>query len=209
MPNRCSNTVIVDGKKMEIARFVKYVENSSTKAPFSFQTILSMPEELQGTMSPTSIVTQEKYDNYDEDSYEAGLDKRFGIGRPITQEMSDRFMKQYNADNWCDWASDNWGTKWELPSKEVVVSIDSTHLVYRFDTAWSPPDGIYEELVKQFPKLTIDWPYSEEGMEWFGNLATDKPRNKQSGKGVNKKIAEMMLHSIKQESVRDETKVGP
>ena len=65
MPNWCSNTVIVDGGRREIARFIKYVEIASTETPFSFQAILPMPEELEETISPTRIVIQEEYDNYE------------------------------------------------------------------------------------------------------------------------------------------------
>jgi len=181
MPNWCSNTVIVDGGKREIARFIKYVEDASKEAPFSFQSILPMPEELQGTSSPANIVTQEEYDNYEPPP------TNIGVGRPITQAMARRFRMLYGTDNWYDWACQHWGTKWDVDNDETDASLETTHLNYNFETAWGPPNGIYEELVKQFPMLTINWHYSEPDMEVFGNLATDKPRNKQS---VNDKFFE-------------------
>ena len=183
MPNWCSNTVIVDGEKKEVARFVKYVQTKNCH--FSFNAILPMPDELQGTMSPTNIVTQEEYDNYELPSH------GFDVGKPITQEMSDKFLYLYGNDNWCDWANDNWGTKWDLPSEEVSANTDSIHLVYQFDTAWSPPDGVYKELVNQFPELTINWHYSEADMELFGNLATEKPRKRVSSRELNKRIEQL------------------
>jgi len=183
MPNWCSNVVVVDGKKREIARFVKYVVDPSTEAAFSFQTILSMPEELQGTVSPATIVTQEEYDAVSYKTYQG-----FDVGKPITQRMSDRFIKQYGVDNWLDWANDNWGTKWDVASDEIETSLEPTHLVYKFDTAWGPPNGIYEELVNQFPKLTIAWHYHEPDMEVFGNLATDNLRNRTASRELDKKI---------------------
>jgi hypothetical protein len=185
MPNWCSNTVIVDGEKREIARFEQYVMGDTE--PFSFQSILPMPEELQGTVSPTRIVTQEEYDNYEPPSH------GFDVGKPITKEMSDRFKEQYDADNWCDWANENWGTKWDVvDGGGIEAGLAPTHLNYSFDTAWGPPNGIYEELVNQFPTLTINWHYSEPHMRVSGNLATDKPRNRQSVREVNKRIAKIL-----------------
>jgi len=192
MPNWCGNTVIIDGGEREIARFIKYVENASIETTFSFQAILPMPEELQGTSSPANIVTQEEYDKYEPPSTD------IGVGRPITQEMVVRFRKQYDADNWYDWASDNWGTKWDVRGEDIEASLEPTHLVYKFETAWGPPPEIYEELVKQFPKLTINWHYHEENMELFGNLATDTSGTHKSSKEVNTKIA-TMLRGLKKE----------
>ena len=120
MPNWCGNTVIVDGGKREIARFVKYVENSSTEEPFSFQAILPMPKELVETTSPIRIVTQKDYNNYELSSH------GFDVAKPITQEMSDRFIKQYGTNNWYDWAIVNWGTKWNVRGDEIQTSLEPT-----------------------------------------------------------------------------------
>ena len=199
MPNWCSNTVIVDGEKKEVARFVKYVEDASTEASFSFRAVLPMPTELEDTISPTRIVTQKEYDNYEPPD----VVSLFDIGKPITKKMSARFIAKYGTDNWCDWANENWGTKWDVAGKEIQANLETTHLNYSFDTAWGPPNGIYEELVKQFPMLTINWHYSEPDMEVFGNLATDKPRNKQSVGEVNKQIAKILSSLSKKSEERN------
>ena len=186
MPNWCSNTVTVEGEAEEIRRFIDYVKDASGESAFSFHAIMPMPEELRGTCSPASIVTQEEYTNYETPSH------GFDVGKPITQEMSDRFMEQYGVNDWYAWASQHWGTKWDVDADAIQEVLDLTHVRYRFDTAWGPPDGIYEELVNQFPMLNINWFYEEENMEVVGNLATDNPTNKQSVKEVNKQIFDLL-----------------
>lgn len=191
MPNWCNNTVIVDGNKKEIQRFIKYVKNPFTKAPLSFQTILPMPRELERTQSPAVIVTQEEYTKW---RTQAEFNPHHGEQAMITQEMSDNLKAKYGTDNWYDWKMANWGTKWEIGNDDITTIFEDTHLSYNFDTAWSPPEGIYVELVKQFPTLIIDWHYSEEGMEMFGNLATETEVTDTSD--VNSELAILLTHTV-------------
>jgi hypothetical protein len=123
-----------------------------------------MPEELQGTGSPTTICTEEEYQEWSKTHHFNEFDKS-----PITQEMSDRFKEQYGADNWYDWSIQNWGTKWEVNYVEYE-QLDEQSIRYNFDTAWSPPEGIYDTLVDRFPDLEISWFYREEGMQFAGYL---------------------------------------
>ena len=82
--------------------------------------------------------------------------------------MSNRFEREYGFDNWYDWQTTNWGTKWDVSD---VVMEDSIHWVdYKFDTAWSPPEGIYNELTKLFTTVDIIWFYREDGVQIAGWL---------------------------------------
>ena len=161
MPNWCQNEVTVTatdrGKAEAFVDFVRDGENY-----FSFDRVIPMPEELKGTSSPSTIVTQEEYDSWVDDT-------NYGIGKPITQEMSDRFKKEYGYDNWYDWTNANWGTKWETDCEEVEIHDDGL-VRYNFDTAWGPPEPIYDVLKELFPKLEISWFYREEGMQMAGYL---------------------------------------
>ena len=111
------------------------------------------------------ILSQEEYDNFKPSKDE----ELFGIGKPITQEISDRFNKEYGYDNWYDWCNANWGTKWETDCEEVSID-DFGGVEYRFDTAWGPPESIYDALTELFPKLNISWFYREDGMQTAGWL---------------------------------------
>lgn len=55
-------------------------------------------------------------------------------------------------DSWWDWRANNWGTKWEpnIYSAEIISEENGEiALILSFDTAWSPPEGIYAELLKK------------------------------------------------------------
>jgi len=53
-----------------------------------FNTVVPMPKELLGTVSPSRDDTQEKKD------------------------ASKNLIDKYGSDNWYDWSCENWGTKW-------------------------------------------------------------------------------------------------
>ena len=200
MPNLCNNKVVVTGTKTEISKFKKLV--SSNDSHFSFEAILPMPLPLRGTASPTLIVSQEEYDKWMKSAHEerkqAEMSKDYSIdmeslaGRPLTKELSTLYLVDYGNDNWYDWAYDNWGTKWDLDEDELQYSEEPTQLTYKFETAWNPPYGIYEELVNKFPKLHIDWRYEEEGMDLFGNLANEELPNREPAREMQARIETLL-----------------
>ena len=55
-----------------------------------FNTVVPMPKELQGTVSPSKDDTQEEKD------------------------ASKNLIEKYGSDNWYDWSCENWGTKWNI-----------------------------------------------------------------------------------------------
>ena len=82
--------------------------------------------------------------------------------------------KNENGDldeNWYDWRLNNWGTKWDFGSYEdesgglhpTVVHNEATA---SFDTAWSPPIGLYERL--QLLGFKVEATYFEPGMAFAG-----------------------------------------
>lgn len=91
-------------------------------------------------------------------------------------------IKPYPNGKWdYDWCVEHWGTKWNANPEDIVTDHDGMGDVaeYYFDTAWSPPEGIYEELVKKFKigteesSLSISWFYHEPNMEFCGYLQND------------------------------------
>ena len=204
MPNWCSNTVVVRGSKTEISRFKKFVERDGVD--FSFESILPMPSDLRGTSAPTTIVSQEDYDAWMKTSHEREkqkeLDGNYSIsmeelgGRPLTRELSQKYLRLHGNDNWYDWAWDNWGTKWELNSDELQAIIEPDTLKYYFATAWNPPYGIYRELKKRFPKLIISWIYMEEGMGKAGDLANEPIPERESARDMNERIARLVSKHV-------------
>jgi hypothetical protein len=104
--------------------------------------------------------------------------------------MLDRFVQAYNAgkvcnefipkpddigDGWFDWCIKNWGTKWDVGAdigtdheeryglKATVVDNEAN---CSFDSAWSPPIGLYEKLDELGYKVHAS--YFEGGMCFCG-----------------------------------------
>ena len=81
----------------------------------------------------------------------------------------------FNGNNWYDWNVRNWGTKWDIavsddeqyPETELVTDTEDT-LIYRFNTAWSPPIQAIEKLSQMFPNIEFDLEFEEE-TGWGGN----------------------------------------
>ncbi len=75
------------------------------------------------------------------------------------------------TDGWYDWRLDNWGTKWDikLESTEIIEDDDGDAIfVAKFDTAWSSPTELYEEMHKQGYEFEVY--YVEYGMEYYGSF---------------------------------------
>ena len=158
MPNWCYNTVRISGhgnyKVEELMEAVKgkkvEQDGKEYQSPFSFNSIVPMPEDIRDTTSPTRI------------------------SETNTQEQVDALQEKYGVTNWYDWAIKNWGTKWDLNAfhddTQVNYHEDANEVTYRFDTAWSPPQLVHEALVEQYPAVNISWHYDEPDMEFSGYL---------------------------------------
>ncbi len=94
-------------------------------------------------------------------------------------DESVRRLKEYDTDNWYDWGIKNWGTLWNASDVQIDYSPmpNSNSLgevaTISFQTAWSPPEPIYNKLCDLFPNLDIKWHYSEPGCDFAGDFDTD------------------------------------
>jgi hypothetical protein len=71
-------------------------------------------------------------------------------------------------------AIDMWGTKWTPSNIEINNSYDETYtLEVSFDTAWSPPIGVYKIMNKKFD-ININAFYEEYGCNFFGRFYLSK-----------------------------------
>lgn len=69
------------------------------------------------------------------------------------------------AENWYEWNTSNWGTKWDASIQSWERENDTTlHLT--FDTAWSPPTELYDYLFEQGWDVTAR--YHEPGIGFIG-----------------------------------------
>ena len=138
MANHCANRIEIQGEAKDVAVVKKFLQGKDTC--FDFNNILPMPEELENTLVP--VPDPETFKNR-------------------------RLRKLYGTDNWYDWKKSNWGTKWNSFNGEIA-DMDDEYLVYRFDTAWSPPTPVIEALREKFKDISISAFFDEPGMEIAG-----------------------------------------
>ena len=147
MPNWCFNEVHVDGSEEDIAKFTEECfTNHKGVAVLDFSKVLPEPD----------------YDKPKKDGTHND-----GVQTELSSVMPD----------WWNWRNDNWGTKWnlvpnhdgDLTSYDVVAQGDD-YINLTFDTAWSPPDGIYEAITEKYPDLSVSWFYREDGVQMAGWL---------------------------------------
>jgi hypothetical protein len=79
-------------------------------------------------------------------------------------DVGDAEREIYGANNWYDWANENWGTKWDTTAQ--CLSDDGDSVTLFFDTAWSPPIALYNSLVND--GWGIFAYYYEPGMAFAG-----------------------------------------
>ena len=102
--------------------------------------------------------------------------------------MVDRFENAYNlgkacneflplpeGEDWYNWQINNWGTKWDIGAdigtdREEWHGLKATRVGNQvsttFDSAWSPPIGLYEKLVEL--GYDVKASYFEPGMAFCG-----------------------------------------
>jgi len=72
-------------------------------------------------------------------------------------------------ENWYNWNTANWGTKWEA-SVYSHERTDDNNIRVNFDTAWSPPIALYEFIAQN-----TDWyteaTYYEPGISFIGKCS--------------------------------------
>jgi len=83
------------------------------------------------------------------------------------EAQTQRNVEQYGFSNWYDFCVARWGTKWDVDLAGTVdVSNDGRTVDASFDSAWSPPINVYEEMVEQGYDVVAY--YYEPGMAYVG-----------------------------------------
>jgi hypothetical protein len=147
MPNWCHNTLTVTGEPGELARFAEAVKEDD-KQPLSFAKHVPEPD------------------------YETPIDEQRGV-------MPD----------WYTWRAAHWGTKWDASFSGPMVALgaesadtekssswcgvrqlDEHTLVFKFDTAWSPPTPWLQFASSMEPELEFSLASAEVGSGYAGRM---------------------------------------
>lgn len=163
MPNHITNILSMKGPEHLVERVRKaiasYNENSG-EIFIDFQKINPLPKDLEGTTAPPRIVSEEEYHAMRK-RIDAGdlteAEKKLGVSMPITEDMRDDLIAKYGAADWYDWQCENWGTKWNAYSQELL---EDGRII--FQTAWSSPSAIFETLSSQHPEVYFTVKFADE-----------------------------------------------
>ena len=170
MPNHVSNRLTVKGTVKQVAEVMSCLVKDEK---VTFNGFAPMPEELRGTTSPTSIVSEAEYKEHlaekallesqlqnpmmTEDDKIKIQQKLDWMSIPITAKMQHNLIKKYGCDNWYDWSLANWGTKWGAYDSHIC-----DENTVEFDTAWSTPVQAMLTLSAKFPKVKIVVDFADE-----------------------------------------------
>jgi hypothetical protein len=76
-------------------------------------------------------------------------------------------VEKHGFGNWYDFCTNRWGTKWDVDCDGTVQLDDDGHTIHaNFDSAWSPPCAVYEEMLEQGYEVVAY--YYESGMGFVG-----------------------------------------
>jgi hypothetical protein len=157
MPNWITNNLELKGNAEQVAAILEFVK--SDEREFDFNKVAPIPKELEGTQAPTNIISQKEYDKQEKKLAKGKLtkeEKKWGISRGLTLELSKEYQKRFGADNWYNWQCSNWGTKWN--ANDVFISDN----VISFNTAWSAPVPIFVALSEKFPEVEFFIQFADE-----------------------------------------------
>jgi uncharacterized protein YcgL (UPF0745 family) len=74
------------------------------------------------------------------------------------------------GEDWYQWQCNNWGTKWDFGKDEYEdpAVVEDNKINVSFNTAWSPPNGLYDELHRQ--GYILNGSYWEPGLCFCGTI---------------------------------------
>jgi hypothetical protein len=160
MPNHITNRLTIIGDKAEIARVFSEIKGERENQFIDFNKIVPLPTELDNTKSPMSHITQKEYEEQEHKIANNELtedEKRFGLSRCLPIELSIEYKRKFGADNWYDWQTQNWGTKWN-----AYEQYTDNDCVIEFQTAWATPYMLMQKLSEKFPNCQFNLEYADE-----------------------------------------------
>jgi hypothetical protein len=184
MPNWVKNRVEISGPEKDKVDAVLLLKSNQDESCFDFNNIIPMPHSLKiesGSYSMKSLAVYrykvmgvgtaalEKFKSYDEEAINMTLDDYadqllkdgsadLELGRTVYSNI-----EKYGYGDWYDWSISKWGTKWNACDADCYKNHDG-NIVYEFNTAWSAPTPVIEQLAKRFPNLTIHHVWADEDM---------------------------------------------
>ena len=144
--------------------------DDSGKLHVSFHKLCPMPEILRHLQ----MVVSEEGRNLQWVEFQGkGRDMR-ALSRDLTEEERAEYDALGVTGGWYEWACENWGVKWNSHTASVD-RYSETGLALVFDTAWGPPEPIFDLLHERFPGIHAEADYVVEGGMGSGQLFPPEP----------------------------------
>lgn len=183
MPNHVTNIIRLSGDGEKIAQMLEEIKYDDIGlGSIDFNKIIPMPEDLNIEESSVMIRGYDQYKQFI-DVYtlygSQNTDNLLNI--PIENEdiflrarkdiKSDEFAlgkkafqneQKYGARSWYDWCIQNWGTKWNSYGYEDNLNYNAHPDSVRFETAWSAPHPVLEQLAGMHPDIEFEHKWADE-----------------------------------------------
>jgi hypothetical protein len=138
VPNWCSNYISVRGFN---AAEIKRLSDAFDAGEFC-DAVIPVPEILKDTTSPV---------------------------QPGDEEAAEARRKACGYTDWYSFQTSRWGTKWDINIGDICErDEDGLGFSGGFDSAWSPPMGVVEQMVEN--GLEVSLYYHESGMCFVGKF---------------------------------------
>ena len=160
MPNHCYNRVtFYSSNEEEVAKLKKIFEDENC-----FGQIIPEPD-----WANTPLMSSDVYEySFSEPRGKVGELPQY-VDSPLGGKMLRFPSTGHNDDRWYNWRCQNWDTKWDCYDVEVLDD-DPENFEVGFNTAWSPPEAICNQIREDYPDVSVSWFYDEPGCEIAGYL---------------------------------------
>jgi len=172
MPNWVFNTLTIQGPKEQVD-FIKKKLNTPYQKTFENWNTETQQMEFKEYLFPNPVFAFHNIYNHIED----GVSDEIYLQQP-DHSLDIKEALLFKGNHWYDWNVRNWGTKWdvgvswdeEYPDTELLEhesKDEDQWLVYKFNTAWSPPTPAMEKLSALVPNCVVTLDFEEE-QGWGG-----------------------------------------
>lgn len=180
MPNHITNIITITGKKNEVEKCLKSIKGTGEEGAtlIDFNKIIPRPKSLDitsGSSVDNAVAILKNDVRYFEGMLqypwvkEEGLTSTEQIKEHLKSNLSPQDfeegrmaienIKKYGCKDWYSWSIKYWGTKWN-----AYDQIELDFGTIQFDTAWSTPFPVMQELAKSFPDLDFEVKFADEDL---------------------------------------------
>jgi hypothetical protein len=191
MPNHTTNIMTVSGPEKDLISFMNKVSHKNPDLLNYYKEklekdIASKKASLKEFPNNNNFIQMELKNNEEElkkildSTWTEHLDFNGTVPMPHSlsinsparnkeeQDIAEDNVKKYGHADWYGWctSNDGWGTKWgayDVKEPEVLNNC----VIYRYQTAWSPPLPWIQKTSMLFPSLTFNIAAADEGGDYY------------------------------------------